>query len=296
MEFRRRRTTYRKQQGTAYPATIAALVVFALVVYGVGASKAGTWLAKNVAAPLFTWISPVEPEDIAPAAAEETQEPAKAAVGDTVEIIAPACVCYALQMGAYESQENAETQANSLREVGAAGYVWKDDTWYRVLAAGYATEADRDSVAENLSAQGVDSRAYTISYGERVLTVTSNAEQAEALKSAVNAAAQIPGDIYDACIAFDKTPQSIDEGKAAVREIRRAAEAALTSLEDLSGDGGEVAALRACLNDILLLSDDLLDLDANEINDTDDTVAFSSGFKRFYLLAVEGYGAYLTKA
>lgn len=287
MEFRRRRKTYRNRQTTAYPAAIAALAVFALVVYAVGASKAGTWLAKNVAAPLFARIAPIEDEQLAPVSAEATAEPVQA---KAVEITAPACVCYALQMGAYENQENAEKQARSLREVGAAGYVWKDEQWYRVLAAGYANEADRASVAENLSAQGVDTRAYTISYGERVLKVTSSAERIEALREAVLAAARIPADIYEACIAFDKESLNVEQGKSKVRGIRFTAETALSSIETLKGDGGEVDALRACLNGILLLSDDLLDLAAN------DAVAFSSALKRFYLLAVEGYGAYLTKS
>ncbi len=288
MEFRRRRKTYRQRKDAAYPATIAALVVFLLVVYVVGASKAGTWLAKNVAAPVFAWIAPLE-EEITPVSNEATNAPVQTQA-KTVELVAPACACYALQMGAYENQDNAESQAKSLREVGAAGYVWKDDSWYRVLAAGYANEADRDNVAQNLSSQGVDSRAYTISYGERVLTVTADAARAKTLAAAIAAAAHVPNAVYEACIDFDKGAKSVEEGKSTVREIRLPAETALASLKELSSDGGEIDALRACLNGFLLLADDMLGLDQN------DKLAFSSAFKRFYLLAVEGYGAYLTKA
>ena len=289
MELRRRRRTHSGKKSTAQPAAFAALVVFLFLVYAIGASKAGTWLAENVAAPVFRWIAPIE-EETSAETAQTTPEPSAEEQKTTRKISAPAYVCYALQMGAYENEDNAENQAESLREVGAAGYVLRDDEWYRVLAAGYATETDRDSVAENLSAQGVETRAYTISYSERALTVTATETETDAFASAVETASGLPGAVYDACIAFDREQESVEEGKTAVRSIRSDAERALASLGELQDDtDGEVAALTACFQDVLLLADDLLGADDS------DKVAFSSAFKRFYLSTVGIYGGYLTK-
>ena len=58
MEFRRKRRKrrYAAPEGTGAGKAIVALIVIAAVVYLVSASAAGTWVAQNVVAPVFTWV------------------------------------------------------------------------------------------------------------------------------------------------------------------------------------------------------------------------------------------------
>lgn len=82
---------------------------------------------------------------------------------DSCEWSLPQVEWYALQLGAFDSEDSALALAEQFRTRGAAGYLWQQDR-YRVLAAIYASEEDARAVRTQISQQhGVDSYLYRIS-------------------------------------------------------------------------------------------------------------------------------------
>jgi len=99
------------------------------------------------------------------------------------EISLPARSWYAIQLGAYDGEDSARSQAESYMARGAAGYVRKDSR-YRVLAALYPTKEDAQTVRQQLQSQHeIDSYVYEIALPEIVLNVNGMAGQLDALEA-----------------------------------------------------------------------------------------------------------------
>lgn len=85
------------------------------------------------------------------------------------EISLPAKKWYAIQLGAFDSEESARSQAEGFIARGAAGYVRKDSR-FRVLAALYPTREEAQTVRQQLQSQHeIDSYVYEIALPEIVL-------------------------------------------------------------------------------------------------------------------------------
>ncbi|NCB31788.1 MAG: SPOR domain-containing protein, partial [Clostridia bacterium] len=169
MEYgrRRRRKAYRTSKSrmgsdasSGAGRAMIVLLMIAAIVYLVSASAAGTWLAEHVMAPAFEALAsytgkeaPIEDTPV-----EDVQQVSLSTDGSSVSanIALPALDCYALQMGVFSSQDNAEKQAQALQGQGAGGYVLQDGDRYRVLAAGYAQEAEAKEVKDRLVNEGMD--------------------------------------------------------------------------------------------------------------------------------------------
>ena len=92
--------------------------------------------------------------------------------------VLPALNCYMLQMGVYSSHENAQKEAERLRALGAAGYIFADsssgETRYRVMASGYDSEQSAKSVKDRLTSEGVEAAMYTLSSPQASFRVTAD--------------------------------------------------------------------------------------------------------------------------
>ncbi len=116
--------------------------------------------------------------------------PTPTAIGSTFdetvtsrEISLPARSWYAIQLGAYDSEESARSQAESFVARGAAGYVRKDSR-FRVLAALYPTREEAQAVRQQLQSQHeIDSYVYEIALPEIVLSVNGMAGQLDVLEA-----------------------------------------------------------------------------------------------------------------
>jgi hypothetical protein len=101
----------------------------------------------------------------------------------TREISLPARSWYAIQLGAYDSEESARAQAESYVARGAAGYVRKDSR-FRVLAALYPTREEAQTVRQQLQSQHeIDSYVYEIALPEILLGVDGMAGQLDVLEA-----------------------------------------------------------------------------------------------------------------
>lgn len=275
MEYRRRRSGRRRPQGQGGGAAkaVVALMVVAVLVYLVSASAVGTWIAENVFAPAFAtidgWIQGTPktplPDTTGVTGGSPTAQPS-VSLGNPVtgEVQLPAMECYALQMGVYGDEKNAETQAALLKERGAGGYVMEDQGRYRVLAAAYLEQASLKQVRDQLTGEGLESAAYVFSAPNSTLRVTAAQEQLDGLNAGFAALTKLQKDMADVSLAFDQQQQSVETGRAAVssllNELREAKDAFSlvaseenpvlqatrdcfsayeTALNDLAGDGSQ---------------------------------------------------------
>ena len=283
MEYRRkRRVAYRKPpRRGAYQAYAVVFVAFFGVAYLIGASKVGTYVAKN-------WIAPVLRQTDAAAGLRERQTPAPASTPETVlltemtkTLTVPARTLHAVQIGVYAEKENANAQSAALQKIGAAGYVLEDHARFRVLASAYPTEEDARAVVAQLSEAGVESVLHPLTLGEKKLTLTGTPQQLGVMEEAAGGVDAMLASLYDACIAFDKEQRSVSDGMAALSPLQKRAQ---TYCETLSG---LAAAAEGGLAGIDVFYATVRDEAASLLAAEDATAAqFSADGKRLYLSAV----------
>ncbi len=156
-------------------------------------------------------------------------------------VFVPAQDWYAIQFGAYSSDEAARKQAGQYVGRGAAGYTL-EDTSFRVLAAVYNSRDEAETIKARLKdGQGIDSYIYRLSADAVELAVTAAPAQIEALQNsydALNAALQELGRLS---MELDK--QRIDGAGVilATQEVRLNILAKQKALEQaLSGSQSDV--------------------------------------------------------
>lgn len=281
--MRRGSTVVRRRRKNSFsPALVLVLVVFLVIAYLIGASKFGTWLATKVVAPIIRGSSPTVTSELIRPSASPT--PSSTTDTDTLVISLPAIHCYAIQIGVYEKKENADAQSESLKKLGAAGYVQPDGVLYRVLAAGYPEETSMEKVRMQLLNEGLDSRPYEISANGLRLRVNGTDDQLEKLEAALSFAAALPGQLSRAAIAFDRDAQSTASGISVIKGIRDDCESHAAVINELCDHAD--TTLRPIANYLVDINDLLTDL----CTDSDvETIRFSAALKHLYLEAVYGY-------
>ena len=133
----------------------------------------------------------------------KTQEPAPR---EERTLTLPGHTWYALQLGAFDSADAAESLAASYRSRGAAGYV-RDQERYQVLAAAYGTRADAQKVMTQLRANHqVDAVLTEIVQPEITLRLTGRGDQLTVLSDAYGALEQLS-------VQLGALSDSLDRGK-----------------------------------------------------------------------------------
>lgn len=288
MEYRRRRKTgYRPKHGGAYPAAIVVFFLFFGVVYALSASTAAGLVAENWVAPLFRANKKETLVAATPVVADSpviqlAASPSPAVSTRTVQITMPKLTCYALQMGAYESEENARTQAKALRSIGAAGYLYQDGQRCRVLAAGYPEESSLRKVADQLAGEGIESRAFTIESGQRTVTVSGSEEAILAMELAGENMERLLAAFYDAVIRLDTGETDVRQAAEGLRIQAQTDKAALTMA--LPGEEAEVLAVCGFFDKVAE--------QCTNPPDGDGQAEASAWMKHAYLSVVSAYCAY----
>lgn len=262
MEFgrrRKRKTTLGGSRSRARPGAGAgagramiALLMVAAIVYLVSASTVGTWLAEKVMAPAFEALSAYtgkkEPAEEAPSGAADVQQVSLSTDKSSVSanIALPALDCYALQMGVFSSAENADKQAQTIKAQGAGGYVLRDGDRYRVLAAGYAVEAEAKEVKDRLVNEGMDCTVHQISAPGATFRVSGQQSQLDGVEAGFSALREAQAALTDAAIAFDRDNQSVSQGQSAAQSIRSGLEEDMAGLAAYTDSAPAIARLVAC--------------------------------------------------
>lgn len=163
-----RKRVYPSERKPAKWVSYSLLFLSAVILFsGVAARSDGDAVFETVATP-----SPI-PLD---AAFDETRE--------TREITLNGSVWYALQLGAFETEEAAGQLAEQFQRRGAAGYLWPEER-FRVLAAVYPEKEDAQAVRQQLRDQhDVDSYLFEISIPSVSLRMTGMRGQIDILEAA----------------------------------------------------------------------------------------------------------------
>ncbi len=186
----------------------AALLLAAGLLLGAGAAIYGKQ-AWQAALPLLPGV-------LQPSA---TQEP-EAVPREERTLTLPGHTWYALQLGAFDSAEAAESMAASYRSRGAAGYIRRDNQ-YRVLAAAYDTRADAQAVMTQLRANHqVDAVLTEITQAEVTLRLNGRPEQLTALNDAYDALEQLSAQLAALSDSIDRGKTDRQQALAALRSNR----------------------------------------------------------------------------
>ncbi|MBR3740197.1 MAG: SPOR domain-containing protein [Clostridia bacterium] len=157
-----------------------ALLLLLGILLGAGAVTFGKQAWKGAVLPQFL--------NLRQFSAAQTTEPVPR---EERTLTLPGHTWYALQLGAFDSVEAAESLAASFRSRGAAGYVCLQGQ-YRVLAAAYDARADAQAVMTQLRANHqVDAVLTEIAQPEVKLRLTGRQDQLTALSDAYDALEQL---------------------------------------------------------------------------------------------------------
>jgi hypothetical protein len=285
MEYRRRRNRRRANTGSGAGRAVVLLLLAAAVIYIVSASAAGTWIAENVMAPIFTAIDNIgskeekDPSPEATPAAEVkvpgSEDPSEEA--NVEQVILPGIDSYMLQMGAYSSMENAKTQANDLKTRGAGGYIIEDGGIFRVIASCYKDKESLKAVREQLTTEGLETTPYELHAPETPFEVTANRDQLEKVKTGFEGLSDAQSKLSDFVILFDKEQQTPDQGRETVGTILTELKSAGEYLLNQQSDGSVLGMVNACYNKYIEA------LQSLESTQTQSFVEFSSQMKYTHL-------------
>jgi hypothetical protein len=285
MEYRRRRNRRRTNTGSGAGRAVILLLLAAAVIYIVSASAAGTWIAENVMAPIFTAIDNIgskKNEETSPETtpAAEVKIPGSENVSEgskVKQVVLPGIDSYMLQMGVYSTMENAKTEANELKTRGAGGYIIEDGDKFRVIASCYKDKESLKTVREQLTAEGLDTASYELHSPETPFEVTANEEQLEKVRTGFKGLSDAQSKLSDFVILFDKEQQTPEQGRGAVGEILNELKGAGEYLLAQQSDGSVLGMVNECYNKYITA------LESLESTETQSFVEFSSQMKYTHL-------------
>ena len=310
MEYRRRkksgsmrsRPRSRAQSSSGAGGMIVSLILIAGIVYIIVTSNAGDWVAREVMAPLFSAVSSIgDKANDAPSGLNNGSTTAgginlstgESTAAESANAVLPALNCYMLQMGVYSSHENAQKEAERLRALGAAGYIFADsssgETRYRVMASGYDSEQSAKSVKDRLTSEGVEAAMYTLSSPQASFRVTADKSAIEDVCGAFAAFDEAIDGMGQAVIRFDKESLSVADGKLICADILNTFDAKLTPLESFSGTDGTLGEILGAYSDCRA------QLDTVRGGEYQSIVDFSSAMKYTHLYIASRYAAMVEK-
>jgi len=127
----------------------------------------------------------------------------------TCTLTIPNTSVYAVQMGVFSVEENAQSYAKSIRKLGGAGYVRAEEGFYYVFAMCYGKKEDALSVMASLKDQGYSGYMYTLTHGGLKMEVRGGEESLEELQGATLTVANLASKLEEAVIMLDKA-QGVD--------------------------------------------------------------------------------------
>ncbi|MDL2289288.1 SPOR domain-containing protein [Clostridia bacterium OttesenSCG-928-F22] len=293
---RRRRNTGRRRSASRssspagsrtsrYAKVILAVVLIGGAMYFLTAGAAGKWVADNIVTPIISLFEPSPSGTIAPTPSPSPSASSKAQTEENVKI--DGRVCYMVQAGVFLNKENAMTAASEVRTLGGAGYVYEDDTRYRVLAAAYGAEQDAKAVIANIAqAHAIETAVFKLEIGELDMNITATVKQRECITEAFaqhNSACSQLGAIIS---ALDSGSKPLSTCKTELGTLKEALNKARTALKD--SDSNTVVL---GLEELMISFEKQLD---TLIGDTGtDNTLFSSKMKEAHMQAIFGYAQYI---
>jgi hypothetical protein len=209
-----------------YTSMVLFILLLGAGVYIFCATAAGNWVAKNVVTPVFSYLENGSKQASINDLPDKTKKPPAASTAPAVSagakvtqsVSAEGKSYWLLQYGIFDSEENANDAATTLRQRGGAGYIYKDGTRNRVLLAAYGSESDAKSVRDSLERnEGISTYAFSVKMDGLNFAITAGDAQAQALKDGIALPEYTADTLMGISVSYDKG-QAIDTDLKALKE------------------------------------------------------------------------------
>ena len=177
----------------------------------------------------------------------------------------PSHTWYALQLGAFDSLESAQSLAASFQSRGAAGFLLRQEK-YRVLAAAYLTRTEAQAVVSQLKNQhNVEAVVTEIVQPEVTLRLSGQRGQLTALSDACDALDHLSEHLGVLSSALDQKTMSGSQILSAILSERDTVQALSAQLTDWFGSSmpAQVSGVKTLLDDLARSLDACLSASGN---------------------------------
>lgn len=243
MQYENTRAQQRSFKGIWLFVVIIAAVVG---IYLIGAAKVGDFLSQKIVTPVVSWLTgekpQQEPSDSANTAVVPSNSPSSAAE-ETVskDLKMEGGTIYALQVGLYAEEKNAQDASAQLVSKGGAGYILQTQEGMRVLIAGYATREDAENVQQRLaSEQQMETSIYEMSTQALIVSVSVDADTIAKVEFAIANTNKYYNDLLGAAISFDKQELSKDALQQNIASLKAETASIRSDLQNLQATENNV--------------------------------------------------------
>lgn len=273
---------------------LTVLTLFALV-YFLSAGITGQWLYDNIAAPVISYFGFGDITDPIVTDPITSPVPTASPTGDTTKIEKTISISgftdYMIQVGAYDNQNNAQTEAASFKSRGAAGYIVSADK-YRVIAASYQSKTSAESVKTSLSQNdGIESLIYEYNVPKLEFKITATQSQITTIENIFNKYIELKNSIGALSLSLDNSQVDITGAKNKLSEYKSTVSDYADSLNLLAQGNSD----NKIINGLNLLYTALL-ADINSMINTNysTATAMSADLKYCNVKMTDKYSAFLS--
>ena len=220
---------------------------------------------------------------------DETDEPVKDTTKITDTLKANALSLYAIQMGAFADEENAEAFSQQLKKRGGAGYIYNNG-FYRVMAIGFQSEDDAKQVRDELRAEDIESHVYKLATGGADMQITATQENVDIIRSAYGIWEEKYRSLEEIIVSLDSGAISPSEAVDKIRETKTEMELKKEKLQEINAGQNNNAILAGLVE---LYNGSCLSLDKVLSKNSNDKVAISSEIKYTYIDMLMLYKDYM---
>ncbi len=139
---------------------------------------------------------------------------------------------YFLCLGKSQVESESKTIAKDFQNIGAGGYVWKNENYYYVVSSVYANKNDATLVQNSIKTnQNIDSEIISIDFNNIELSGTFNNDESKILTKSLNIFQEFYLNIYDIAISLDTCVYNEISARLAVSNNHNALSTLLANYE-----------------------------------------------------------------
>ncbi|NLJ40149.1 MAG: SPOR domain-containing protein [Clostridiales bacterium] len=196
---------------------------------------------------------------------------------------------YGIQIGAFNSRENAQVAADQLKTKGGAGYVLEDN-FLRVMAMMFHNEEDANAVKKQLTEQSIEAQVYELHCPGVDMEITAASEKIDGISSSFSLLKDKFGSMETVIRDLDNNKITTELAKNKVEEIRNEItdkEAQLTQYSASQTDNPVLDGLRGLFSELTVSLDQVI------MKSLSDRVALSAEIKYTYIHMIVKYKSYI---
>ncbi len=189
---------------------------------------------------------------------------------------------YAISLNKTLSKESADNFALEIKQKGGAGFVFKKEEQYYILASAYENENDAIKVRDKLGDDKIDSEIVEIDIGEIKIDMNFSSAEKITMTNSINLFKEIFKKLYNISIELDTSIKSLTECKLLVNEERNYIDEIKKSFDNSFNNklNNEIIKIRTKIIELEAMTEKLIS-EASE-----QSSIFSSQLKYAYIQAI----------